>query len=414
MKKYLTLLFSLILLVLGLSSCKSSVPAKFTYEKANGGYVISGVRTNGNKEIVFPATYNGSAVVGIASGVGASLGELESVVVSEGIEEIGDNFLTGDFAIDKLILPSTLSKIGAGFLGNSWVKEIEMSGIGGKYTVQAGVLYTKDLSTLVRYPSGREDASFSVPTGVSTIGDYAFKGSWYLDSVILTDGVRKIGSYAFSNSRIKTLNTENIQSFGEGAFSGCSFEELTLDTNITEKIMSDCYVKYLNLGKNVKNIEKYAYPSLSTVAEVRVSEENENYSSLDGHLTSKDKKSLLLYCSGKNQNIYQIPYGIEVIEEYSCSDRARVTSIVVTDNVKVIKAYAFMNCANLREVHIGINVSKIEAYAFYGCVSLYSVPFKCTTYWHIGDVKYNADNKTENANRLREQKKDFVQYIDEE
>ena len=413
MKKYLTLIFLLFLFVFTLSSCGGNGAAKFTYDRVDGGYAITCVNTNGNKDIVFPATYKGEAVVRIGDNIGQSLGELNAVVVSEGIREIGDKFLSGDKPIKQLTLPGTLTKIGTEFLGNMLVEEIIMSEGDGAYVTKDGIMYSSDYATLVRYPSGKKDVFFIVPSGVEKIGKYAFMGSSYVQSVSLSTDTREIEDHAFENSKIKVLNTEGVKVFGNAVFSGCSFNSLSINSyEIVGEMFTDCDVKNLNLGSYVENIDKSAFSHLYNLSEINVSDSNEKYRSFNGHLTTTDKKTLLLYVAGQNPNIYNIPYGIEVIDEYACSERYRATRITIPETVRVIKANAFRDCANLKDVYIGINVMKIEAYAFYGCVSLSSATFAYPDYWHLGGTPYNVGNPANNAIMLMQLNRVLSQHKD--
>ena len=61
-----------------------------------------------------------------------------------------------------------------------------------------GNLYTKDGKTLVKYANGKTDTSFSIPDGVTNIGECAFESSLYLTELIIPNGVTNIGYYAFN------------------------------------------------------------------------------------------------------------------------------------------------------------------------------------------------------------------------
>ena len=61
------------------------------------------------------------------------------------------------------------------------------------------VLYTKDLSKLIFYAPGRDRASFTIPNGVKTIGDYSFDGVESLTKLTIPEGVTVIEQSAFEN-----------------------------------------------------------------------------------------------------------------------------------------------------------------------------------------------------------------------
>jgi hypothetical protein len=71
--------------------------------------------------------------------------------------------------------------------------------------VKDGVLYSKDMKTLVQYPAGSTAASFSVPSSVTTIQAGAFEGSAKLTKLTISNKVTKIGTDAFKGCSKLTI-----------------------------------------------------------------------------------------------------------------------------------------------------------------------------------------------------------------
>jgi len=86
-----------------------------------------------------------------------------------------------------------------------------------------GVLYSKDLTILIRFPGGKF-GDYNIPEGVVRIGDSAFASSSNLSSVSIPDSVTSIGTSAFQDcSRMITaLIGPGVVTIGERAFAGCS------------------------------------------------------------------------------------------------------------------------------------------------------------------------------------------------
>ena len=61
------------------------------------------------------------------------------------------------------------------------------------YSSENGVLYNIDETTLIAYPVGKEESSFSIPTSVTTIAEEAFIGCTNLISVTIPESVTDIG-----------------------------------------------------------------------------------------------------------------------------------------------------------------------------------------------------------------------------
>ena len=65
-----------------------------------------------------------------------------------------------------------------------------------------GILFSKDMKTLYRYPSGRKESSYTVPRSVMTIADGAFREAWNLSTLRLETGTPpKLSSTSLTPTR---------------------------------------------------------------------------------------------------------------------------------------------------------------------------------------------------------------------
>ena len=80
------------------------------------------------------------------------------------------------------------------------------------YTIKDGVLFTKDIKTLVYYPSEKTDKVYRIPKSVIRIKPLAFARNSFLKEVILPDGFKEIGAGAFfNNHRLAKINLEQAK-----------------------------------------------------------------------------------------------------------------------------------------------------------------------------------------------------------
>ena len=77
------------------------------------------------------------------------------------------------------------------------LETISVDSANPNYTVKDGVLFSKDLSTLVFYPQTKEDKEYTIPSTVKHIGDLAFACNPYITEVICPTGLLEMGSGAF-------------------------------------------------------------------------------------------------------------------------------------------------------------------------------------------------------------------------
>ena len=93
------------------------------------------------------------------------------------------------------------------------------------YTSNDGVVYSKDMTSLVCFPEGKQ-GEFTIPDSVVEIGEWAFDDCTRLTSITIPDSVVEIGEWAFYDCTGLTSITipESVSYIGEQAFSGCSAE----------------------------------------------------------------------------------------------------------------------------------------------------------------------------------------------
>ena len=77
-----------------------------------------------------------------------------------------------------------------------------------------GVLYSKDMRMLHTYPMGKNDISYVVPDGVTTIMSYAFARNLSLESITIPASVIKIDKYIIADVPSQRAKTKSINYHG--------------------------------------------------------------------------------------------------------------------------------------------------------------------------------------------------------
>ncbi len=75
--------------------------------------------------------------------------------------------------------------------------------------------------------------SITLPATVITIGEYAFRGCFFLSDATLP-GVQTIGESAFNGCPLTAIDLPEVQTIGIGAFFGCNLCNITLGPNISD------------------------------------------------------------------------------------------------------------------------------------------------------------------------------------
>lgn len=175
-----------------------------------------------------------------------------------------------------------------------------------------GVLFNKDKTGLIRYPTYNDRMVFEIPDTVVYIEDYAFSDSLFLKEVIITDSVEIIG---------------------DGAFDNCDFLES------------------IYIGKNVWALEE-AFYATKTVKEFIVDADNVTYcSDLNGVLYTKDMKTLIKYPCGRVENEFKIPSAVNCIKHSAFEECENLINITIPDSVTIIELGAFSGCGYYNDMY---------------------------------------------------------------
>ena len=171
------------------------------YRLANGSYTLTGYRLTEDEstEVHIPAKWNGIPVTAVGA----------NAFVNSGVK--------------TLYLPDTVTDIHEDAFRGSGISSVTVSKNNPVYATNSGVLYSKDRTRLISWPSGRGNAAFVIPATVTEIAAGAFKHNVKLKSVTFNDGLISIGASAFSGCTALGSVTlpDSVTTLGADAFAGC-------------------------------------------------------------------------------------------------------------------------------------------------------------------------------------------------
>ena len=148
----------------------------------------------------------------------------------------------------------------------SSLKSIIVSPNNTKFSSEEGVLFDKDKITLIKYPIGKEEKSYTIPNSVTKIEDSAFSECGSLESITIPDSVTEIGIMAFFGcSRLKSITIPgSIKKISVLAFTLCSSLENIMIPNgvavIGYAAFSECFsLESITIPDTVTEIGKQAF-----------------------------------------------------------------------------------------------------------------------------------------------------------
>lgn len=419
-------------------------------------YIVVGIgQENRNKQVIVVPSHHENLPVKEIGDDAFSNGRCTQVILQEGITKIGEASFDDCNYLTELHLPTTLKSVGylafgecmfasltlpegLEFLGNlafyrcsnlqelyipasvtmiednlcyqcTSLKKIEVSPANPNYVSKDYVLFTKDMTQLMIYPSSKEDTEYKMPNTVTRIESGAFGYAKSLTNITLSNNLQTLGEDVFDlcemlqyniYNGLKYLGSEDNPYYAvvgytskeivdslsihpdtkmilQRALSGISHvEEFILPSGllyIGSMSFSSCSnLKSINIPNSVKVIDDYAFywcvklesiclpaslqlfdpnifSSCLNLKLITVDPNNQNFKSIDNVLYSKDGKTLYYYPSWLTQSTFTVPKHVEKIAERAFYDCC-LTEIVLPDGLLEIGDMAFYNCNGLSQI----------------------------------------------------------------
>lgn len=229
------------------------------------------------------------------------------------------------------------------------------------------------------FNSCRYLTSLTIPDSVTSLGTHVFYRCEKLKSIKIPEGVTEIGINTFYNCcSLTTIEIpDSVTSIEDYAFAYCfALKSITIPDsviNIGDCVFQSCPITSITIPDSMASMGRLVFDGCCFLTSINVSENSENYSSIDGVLFNKDKTKLIQYPLGKTGTEYIIPDSVTSIEDWAFLMCPDLTTIVIPNNVKSIGRHTFEYCESLTSIEIPDSVTDIGIGAFFECTSLTSI-----------------------------------------
>jgi len=256
----------------------------------------------------------------------------------------------------------------------------------------------------------------AIPNSLIYIADYAFYGCSSYSNIVLPENLVSIQAYAFAGCNPTTVTIPaSVENIGENVFADCySLERIDVTTgnpryaspngvlmdtlsgllvqfpkayqgdfeipdnviSIDGKTFTGCSgLTSVTIPSSVMSIDIKPFAGCVNLASITVDGNNGKYGDIDGVLFDFETMTLIDFPEGRGGD-YEVPEGVQIIEQRAFQGNTHLTSLVVPSTVATIGDHAFEGCVSLVSVKIGKGTSSIGDYAFAGCASLESIDYR--------------------------------------
>lgn len=212
-------------------------------------------------------------------------------------------FQYGCSNVTSLSIPAGVTTIADGaFKGLSSLNTIQLAAGNTNFIVDDNVLYNNEKTKILCFPQLRS-GDYVMPSTITEMGDYQFYNCINLTGVTLSNAIQTIGQYSFA---------------------GC--------TNLVS----------VTMPASAKTVGQNAFEDCAKLASI------------------------------------SIPAFVETIGDYAFNNCSGLTTLTFIENshLKTIGQYAFANCAKLASISIPASVKDINNNAFDGCTALTNLVFE--------------------------------------
>ena len=234
------------------ASILSGTDASIEYKIENGEATVVSVPNKSTvKKIVIPDEYEGVPVTKIADFSATNLEYVTDFSIGKNVKEIGVWALENNQHITAYNVDDA----------NEYLCDVD------------GVIYTKDMKTLLFYPLAKDlvdetnddgnvikVSQYIIPDGVETIRTKAFYKCYSLTNIQIPDSVKRIEEKAFFRcDKINELKLpQSLEFIGKDAFSYCYG------------------LKVLDIPAKVKQIDEYAFYNCTNLLTINVDNSEDN------------------------------------------------------------------------------------------------------------------------------------------
>ena len=240
-----------------------------------------------------------------------------------------------------------------------------------------------------------KDSSLTL-SGTGALPDYPIgKAPWFefndqIDTLVLKEGVTRIGDYAFYNcTELTSVEIpEGVTYIGESAFACCqSLESVTIPGSVTEigeGAFESCdSMMVLELASGLKCVGAFAFSECVALRELILPDTVERI-----------ERSAFAGTMALHELV--IPGNVQEIGDNAFNGCIQLSSLTLSEGIRVIEEMAFSNCSDLTKVLIPASVERLGDGVFSDCLAMTQIAVAPESEHFVvrDDILYSKDLST--------------------
>lgn len=201
---------------------------QYTEDNVIGTWMFFSIMTAPLETVYLPNT-----TVKVADGAFTDNSKIRQVFLNEGLQQIEGSAFNNCVSLQSVAIPASVTDMDFSAFGYwSHQTEVEVAAENPNYASLDGALYSKDMSTIIFYPSKKTG---SLTLSVKKVSDFAFTDT-HLSSVSFKSGLTEMGQFAFYESDISSITLPNtLTRIDVGTFAACfNLQQVTIPESVTQ------------------------------------------------------------------------------------------------------------------------------------------------------------------------------------
>jgi hypothetical protein len=332
-----------------------------------------------------------NCVTSIGKSAFVSCTKLSSITFSNQLTEIKDYAFNNCSLLTGITIPKSVVSIGTSvFRGCTGLASIAVESGNTKYDSRdnCNAIIDTESDNLIY---GCKNTT--LPSTLLKIESYACSSMAVSGALTIPSGVKTIGEYAFNSSKITSLVIpKSVTSIGNSAFNSCSsltsltFESDSVLQTIGDSAFQSCYnLTTLVIPKSITSIGNSAFSSCSSLTSLTF-ESDSTLQTIGNNAFNSCNKITSLVIPNSITSIGNLAF-------YCCSSLTTLT--FESDSVlQTIGNNAFSFCNQITSLIIPKSITSIGNSAFYSCSSLTTLTFESDSVLKtIGDSAFSYCNQ---------------------